>query len=243
MMDYRADSLLMYVTGTHIAILLGLALVLSGCASQKQTDLQSVGLADFSGSWELDYELSENPNDKLRFLYEVTRSQIQQRLAVQRDQVRSGRIPSTPVSEATINALQGVVNLGRLAEIISRPTVLTIEQSLENIVVQREGEFALTCDFLENEQFQSLLGRESCGWQDNQLIFEVSLPEGLLVQHRLVLSGNGKRLNVATTVGSTAINQLFTLNRVYMPFELGKGMYECEYSLAKKKTCRLGTSN
>jgi hypothetical protein len=233
----------MDVTGKQFAILLGLALVLTGCASQQETTLQSTGLADFSGSWELDYELSENPSDKLRFLYEVTRSQIQQQMAVQRDQVRSGRMPSTPVSAATINSLQGVVNLGRLTEMISRPTVLTIEQSPENIIVQREAEFALTCDFVNGEQSKSMLGREACGWQDNQLIFEVSLPEGLLVQHRLVLSGNGKRLNVATTVGSTAINQLFTLNRVYMPFELGKGMYECEYSLAKKKTCRLGTSN
>lgn len=156
--------------------------------------------------------------------------------------VKRGMMPSTPVSSAVINSLQGVIDLGRLTEMISRSTVLNIEQSLDDIVVQREGNFALTCDFFADRQSVSILGQESCGWQGDQLVFEVSLPEGLRVRHRLVLSGNGKRLNIATTVSSNTIKQLFTLNRVYMPFEPGKGMYECEYTLAKKKTCRLGSS-
>lgn len=219
-----------------------LAITMIGCASQEEFTRESPDPVSFSGSWELDYELSENPNDKLRFLYEVTRSQLQQQQAVQKDMVRSGRMPSTPVSTAVINSLQGVINLGRLTEMISRSTVLNIEQTLDSIVVQRDGDFALTCEFFADRQSASTLGHETCGWQENQLVFEVSLPEGLTVNHRLVLSGNGKRLNVATTVSSSTINQLFTLNRVYMPFEPGKGMYECEYTLAKKKTCRLGSS-
>jgi len=223
-------------------MLLCLAITMIGCASQKEFAQDNPDPVNFSGFWELDYELSEHANDKLRFLYEVTRSQLRQQQAVQRDMVSRGRMPSTPVSSAVINSLQGVINLGRLAEIISRSTVLNIEQSLDNIVVQREGDFALTCDFFVDRQSVSTLGQETCGWQGNQLVFEVSLPEGLNVNHRLVLSGNGKRLNVATTVSSSTINQLFTLNRVYMPFEPGKGMYECEYTLAKKKTCRLGSS-
>jgi len=223
-------------------MLLCFAITMTGCASQEKFARESPDPVNFSGSWELDYELSEHPNDKLRFLYEVTRSQLQQQQAVQRDMVMRGRMPSAPVSSAVINSLQGVINLGRLAEIISRSTVLNIEQSLDNIVVKRDGDFALTCDFFVDRPSVSTLGPETCGWQGNQLVFEVSLPEGLTVNHRLVLSGNGKRLNVATTVSSSTSNQLFTLNRVYMPFEPGKGMYECEYTLAKKKTCRLGSS-
>lgn len=213
-----------------------------GCANQKALDRKNPEPVNFSGSWELDYEMSEHANDKLRFLYEVTRSQLRQQQAVQRDMVKRGMMPSTPVSSAVINSLQGVIDLGRLTEMISRSTVLNIEQSLDDIVVQREGDFALTCDFFADRQSVSILGQESCGWQGDQLVFEVSLPEGLRVRHRLVLSGNGKRLNIATTVSSNTIKQLFTLNRVYMPFEPGKGMYECEYTLAKKKTCRLGSS-
>jgi len=223
-------------------MLLCLAITMIGCASREKFARESPDPVNFSGSWELDYELTEHPNDKLRFLYEVTRSQLQQQQAVQRDMVVRGRMPSTPVSSAVINSLQGVINLGRLAETVSRSTVLNIEQTLDSIVVQREGDFALTCDFFINRRSANPLGQETCGWQGNQLVFEVSLPEGLNVQHRLVLSGNGKRLNVATTVSSNIISQLFTLNRVYMQFEPGKGMYECEYTLAKKKTCRLGSS-
>ncbi len=232
----------MNATRKNLAMLLCLGITMIGCASQEEFARGGPDPVNFSGSWELDYELSEHPNDKLRFLYEVTRSQLQQQQAVQRDMVVRGRMPSTPVSSAVINSLQGVINLGRLAETVSRSTVLNIEQTLDSIVVQREGDFALTCDFFVDRRSASTLGQETCGWQGNQLVFEVSLPEGLNVQHRLVLSGNGKRLSVATTVSSTTISQLFTLNRVYMPFEPGKGMYECEYTLAKKKTCRLGSS-
>jgi len=227
----------------NIAMLLFLAPALIDCANQEVLYLGDPEPVNFSGSWELDYEMSENANEKLRFLYEVTRSQLQQQQAVQRDMVKRGRIPSTPVSSAVINSLQGIIDLGILTEMIARSTVLNIEQTLDNIVVQREGDFALTCDFFIKDQSDSVLGQEACGWQGDQLVFEVSLPEGLRVSHRLVLSGNGKRLNVATTVSSNAIKQLFTLNRVYMPFEPGEGMYECEYTLAKKKTCRLGSSN
>lgn len=234
--------LTMTPAGKNIAILLCLALAMTGCASQQVFNQENPGRVDFSGSWELDYEMSEQAIDKLHFLYEVTRSQLQQQRAVQRDMIKRGRMPSTLASSAVINSLQGIIILGRLTEMISRSTVLDIEQTLDNIVVKREGDFALTCDFFADRQSVSVLGRESCGWQEGQLVFEVSLPEGLTVSHRLVLSGNGKRLNIATTVSSSTIKQLFTLNRVYMPFEAGKGMYECEYTLAKKKTCRLGAS-
>lgn len=224
---------------------LGLAVLVSGCASDyKQAALsaESPHIVDFSGNWELDYERSEHPNDKLRYLYEITRSQILQQQAMQRDSMKSGRVSPGAVNSAAINTLQGVIGLGQLAEQITRSNVLTIEQTLTNIAVQRDGDFTLTCDFLSETNIDNPLGHESCGWQGDHLIFNVSLPEGLNVHHRLVLSGNGKRLNIATTVSSSQIRRPFTLNRVFMPFEPGQGLYDCEYTLAKKKTCRLGSS-
>lgn len=230
-------------SGQKLGCIVGLTLLLSACASEQLVlSPESPHVVDFSGFWELDYELTENPNDKLRYLYEVTRSQLLRQQAARRDTARSGRMPSGLVSSSAINVLQGIIGLGKLAEKISGSTVLTIDQSSGNVVVRRQGDFALTCDFLTDRHTESNLGNESCGWQGDQLIFNVSLPEGLNVNHRLVLSANGKRLNVATTVSSSEINQLFTLNRVYLPFEPGKGMYDCEYTLAKKKTCKLGTA-
>lgn len=230
--------------GFLLGLLVALGFLLSACVSRSNQVVlapESPKVVDYSGSWEIDYELSEDPNDKLRYLYEVTRSQYQQQEAARRDMIKSGRIPSEMVSSAGINALQGVIGLGRLTEKITRSTVLTISQSAEDVLVQRQGDFALSCDFLGDRTNENVLGHESCGWDGDQLIFNVSLPEGLNVNHRLALSDNGRRLNVATTVSSSEIRQIFTLNRVYMPFEPGKGMYKCEYTLAKKTTCTLGT--
>lgn len=187
---------------------------------------------DLAGSWELDYELSEHPNDKLRFLYDVTFSHYQRTL---------NRSEVNPALISAVNRdLSGVVDLGRLTELITRSTVLTIDQQPDDIVVKRQGDFALSCEF-DDAESSSPLGKESCGWSGEDLVFHVELPDGLSVNHRLVLSANGRRLNVATTVTSDKVSQPFTINRVYMPFEPGDGMFQCEYTLARKKTCYLGS--
>jgi len=227
------------------AVIVSFCLTFIGCATKEQiitTETSSRAPVDFSGSWEIDYELSENPNDKLRYLYEITRSQMEQQMAARRDQVRNGGQPPVMASASAINALQGVIGLGRLTEKIAKSTVITIDQSSSDIVVERGDDFALTCEFMAEYQSMSVLGKEYCGWQNNQLIFQVALPEGLTVTHRLVMSENGKRLNVATIVSSKEIGQAFSLNRVYMPFEPGQGMYDCEYTLAKKRVCKLKPS-
>ena len=219
------------------SVLLLSVLLLGACSSttKQPLELSPQNMPDISGSWELDYELSENANDKLQYLYEVTRSHYQQRQAMRQDQ-------SPARAFAAMADLQGVIDLGRLTDLITRTSVLTIDQTAADIVVERENDFALICDFLKTEVTGNDLGKEICGWHEGQLIFHVQLPDGLTVNHRLVLSQNGERLNVATTVSSNRISQPFTLNRVYMPFEPGEGMFDCEYTLARKKTCRLGTS-
>ncbi|MDE0759191.1 MAG: hypothetical protein OSB45_13610, partial [Pseudomonadales bacterium] len=45
-----------------------------------ETQAVVVNRADFNGFWELDFENSEHPNDKLRYLYEVTLSYHQRRV-------------------------------------------------------------------------------------------------------------------------------------------------------------------
>ena len=51
--------------------------------------------------------------------------------------------------------MQSVVGLGRLAEKIAQATVLTIAQEDDHIVINRNDDFALVCDFGE------------MGWQEN----------------------------------------------------------------------------
>jgi len=222
-----------------LAILLG-----AGCATTSTEQPVQIRPDDFSGSWELDYKLTEDPRTQLRWLYEVARSQLEQQQLATRSQVRSGQIPVSAANNKAISDLQGVIKLGTLAEMITRSTVLTIEQSEDFIVVQRDGDFALTCEFAGGlEGSGNALGQEYCGVdRSGQLLFIVSLPNGLIVENRLVLSADRKRLNVATTVKTSRLPQTFTLKRVYMPFEPGNGGYDCEYTLAKKNTCWLGPS-
>jgi len=192
-------------------------------------------IADFSGHWELDYKLTENPHDKLRWLYEVARSQVDQ------NRRRDQNSQPSPQTVRAINDLNGVIKLGRFTESMTRSTLLEIEHASDYAIVKRDGDYALTCDFISQTQDQSLLGEERCGIdKDGSLVFIVSLPEGLTVRNRLTMSDGGKRLNVSTTFVTNKLKQPFTLNKVYMPYVPGGGQFKCEYSLEKGKICWLG---
>ena len=195
---------------------------------------------NFGGHWEIDHELTESPRDKIRWLYEVARSQIeQQHISQERAQTQNRPIVQ---NMGAINDLQAVIGLGTLVDSISRSTILDIEQDAEGIIIKRNGDYALTCDFIESKMRTNNLGSEYCRIDRNgQLIVAVALPEGLFLVNRLVMSADGTRLNVATTLKSKKMSQEFTLNRVYMPFEPGEGLYECKFTLKDKKTCWLGS--
>jgi len=214
--------------------ILPLLLMASGCYAQEDSySSQSLRvLPNFTGSWEVDYKRSESIEDKLRYLYEITRSHYQREI--------SRRDNNFGAIQAARAELQGLIDLGRLTQLITRPQVLTIEQSRDDIVIERQGNFALTCDFNQPEVTNSALGKEVCTWHKDQLVFQLALPGGLTVYHRLAMSPGGERINVATTVSSDNVAQRFSINRVYMPFKPGEGMYKCEFSLAKQKTCYLG---
>jgi hypothetical protein len=140
-----------------------------------------------------------------------------------------------------VSDLQGVIGLGMLAEMMSKSVILTIEQNQDTVVVKREDDFSLTCDFAVADHTSTTLGEEQCGFDDQgHLVFMVSLPDGLHVTHNLSKSAEGDRLTVVTSVSSERLPRGFSLHRVYMPFEPGKGGYQCEYTLEKKKTCWFG---
>jgi len=76
-------------------------------------------------------------------------------------------------------------------------------------------------------------------------VFEARLPEGLTVINRYSLStgdqsDDDKRLYASLILRSNKFARPFILNRVYMQFPPGEGMYKCQYTLEKKETCWLG---
>jgi hypothetical protein len=223
-----------------IWLLLGITIVMSACSNAPTSVIPTVqGRAvNLAGAWEVDFKRTENAQEKLLFLYEVARSQISQGQR-QRDNAQENLINRQQVQQA-IDDLNGLIKLGTLADSMNQSTVLRIEQGSEHIVIKREDDFALTCE-LDADAPSLAYGQEWCGFDKNgQLIFISRLPEGLDIVHRFMLSNNGERLSVATTVKTPALSDAYTINRVYMPFEEGNSLYNCEFTLEKKKTCSLG---
>ena len=190
---------------------------------------------DFSGSWELDYQLSDHPSEKIRYLYIQARAQAER--AAERAK-NSGRYV-----DPRIFNVQSVIGLGRLTEKIAQATVFTITQEADHIVINRNDDFALVCDFGEMGWKENAIGIEGCAWDEDQLAFQIALPDGLSVFHQFSIASDRSRINVATTVKVSGNSYPFTLNRVYMPFEPGEGMFECTYTIANQTTCTLSGSN
>lgn len=190
---------------------------------------------DFSGSWELDYQLSDHPSEKIRYLY--IQARVQAKRAAERAQ------NSRSYVDPSIFNVQSIVSLGRLAEKIAQATVLTIAQEEDHIVINRNEDFSLVCDFGETGWQKNAIGIEGCAWDEDQLAFQIALPDGLTVLQQFSIAADRSRINVATTVKVSGVSYPFTLNRVYMPFEPGKGMFECMYTIANQTTCTLSDRN
>ena len=171
----------------------------------------------FDGHWEIDFSRSESPGDKLRYLYEVTLSGHRRRLA--QSDPRFGDSPMMAMAD-----LQGLINLGRLAEQITRTSVLEIISNEATMEIHRDDNFTLRCESLQPETGMVNLGFARCEWHEEQLIVKQLLPGGIGIEHRLTLSPAGRELNVATTILGQGVSQPFTVNRVYVPFEPGEDL-------------------
>ena len=99
--------------------------------------------------------------------------------------------------------------------------MLTIAQEDDHIVINRNEDFALVCDFGEIGWQENAIGIEGCTWDEDQLAFQIALPDGLRVLQQFSIAADRSRINVATTVKVSGVSYPFTLNRVYMPFEPG----------------------
>jgi len=211
-----------------------LVLLISACVSQPQIKLntQNHKMVDFSGSWELDYGLSDNLEEQFYFQQLLARSEYNRRADSSR-----GRPVIGSGSRGNLRALFG---LGQFTDSISRTLVLEIKQSEEEIEITREDDFPLTCGFYGGsaQPIEQAIGSELCGWDEHQLVFSMILPDGVNIRHRLTLSPEGEKLNVATTVRSRRSNKPFTLNRVYERFDTVEEEFECKQTLANGKSCR-----
>jgi len=220
--------------------LLLVCVLLSGCASPppKRPALQgsNTQAVNFSGSWELDYSQSDNSQEELDSVVRELNREAQRRA--------QGGIQQGPVSGITMggsgpNSGSSVLGLARLADLITQSPLLEIAQDEHKILVKREEDFALSCEFYAGEyrRVETPFGTEACGWNAHQLVFKSLLPDGLSIQHVMTLGAAGQKLNIATTVMSDQVSFPFTLNRVYNRFQPGDSGIKCQETLTRGRVC------
>jgi hypothetical protein len=188
--------------------------------------------ADFSGSWQRDYALDDDVNAVLRDAYNrLNRSASDQQYS---------RAPSGPVvSQRDASSLLAIA---RLAELITRPDELTISQNEREIFVERKDDYAILCSFHGgvSKASSSQYGAEICGWDGNNLVSNLVLPDGLQVTHRFTISPNGRQLRVVTTVASSTSRLPFSLRRFYTKFTRPTSSFNCIETLSMKRVCSTG---
>ena len=205
-------------------------LALGGCSNQPTID-ESVpsfvgGMpADLSGSWARDYTRSDDLQALLNYtLRRMYRPQ-----------------PDSP-HPVPMQDPNKIIALAKLADLITRPDVLTIAQNDYEVRVARKDDFTMLCEFYDGyaKRTESEFGAEVCSWDGRQLVSYLLLPDGLLVSHRFTLSTDGDRLLVTTTVSSSGVRDPFTIKRAYMKFEPPESDFNCIETLSMKRVCSTG---
>lgn len=216
-------------------------LLLSACGSPpaRKPELQGTNTraVNLNGSWEMDYGQSDNAQQVLDVLVREVQSELERR--------NQGTLRQGPVGAGMViggngtNSGPTIMGLARFADTITQTPLLEIEQDEHGIRIRRENDSDLTCKFHAGEPrtVETPFGTEWCGWQEHQLVFRLSLPGGLRMQHVMTTGLNGQKLNVATTVATDQVTRPFTLNRVYNRFVPGESGFRCEMTLTRGRVC------
>ncbi len=191
---------------------------------------------NFSGSWELDYSQSDNSQQELDSVVRELDREAQRRA---QGGIQQGLVSGVSMSGAGVNSGSSILGLARLADLITQSPLLEIAQDTHKILIKREEDFALSCEFYAGEyhRVETPFGTEACGWNAHQLVFKLLLPDGLSIQHVMTLGAAGQKLNIATTVVSDQVSFPFTLNRVYNRFQPGDGGIKCQETLTRGRVC------
>ena len=224
-----------------IAILIVLSNLTFG-AEEKLTvlDLNKPLRLDFSGSWEKDFRRSDNWRD------ELNRKMRMRQEAAQRQTSQSPRrnVVQPPISVGSINlprssgSTASVVELARLAEDVSRQTTLNITQTLDEIRITRRNDSTLVCGlgYEVIQTFANEFGVEACGWDQQQLVFQTTLPGELSIVHRFNVSSNRKELNLIITINSRN-RESFSLVQAFTRYDAPAPDIQCDQTLSRGRVC------
>ena len=204
-------------------------------------DLDQPLRLDFGGFWEKDYRRSDNWQDEL-----TRKMRLRQEAAARQggNPGAAARVSVPPISIGNINLNVGrgrgasIVDLARLAEYISRQTTLRIDQTRDEIRIERRGESSLVCGtgWQVVQTFTSSYGIEACGWDGQQLVFQTMLPDDLIVVHRFSVSSDGLLLNLITSVISKG-SESFDLRQAFNRYDAPRAEFDCEQTLSRGRVC------
>jgi hypothetical protein len=211
-----------------------LHLIVAACSPQPVINDEMIRFearmpVNFGGSWERNYARDDQVNAVLRDAY----NKLARALPDQRR-------PASPGTEASVTKqMNSILALARLAELITRPDVLKISQTRNEISIERKDDFAMLCAFYDGvaKAVENDNGTEICGWDGNQLVSSLVLQGGLQVTHRFTMSADGQQLRVVTTVASTTSRIPFTLRRFYSRFERPTSDFNCIETFSMKRVC------
>ncbi|MDA1370765.1 MAG: hypothetical protein O2971_08410 [Proteobacteria bacterium] len=226
---------------TSFGALAGMLLLLCS-AVNAQDDLPVLNLdtpvrMNFSGSWEKDFGRSDKWEDELNRIMSMRQEQAAQQRAgispISGPAVSLGGINLNPSRRS-----ENIVNLARLAEYISRQSTLSIVQNRNEVRVERRGEAPLICGMETGpiETFSSPHGAEACGWDRNQLVFEISLPDDLHITHQLSVSSDGSALRLITSIQSGDTIP-FTLNQAFNRYQAPPDTFNCIQTISRGRVC------
>ena len=204
-------------------------------------DLDQPLRLDFGGFWEKDYRRSDNWQDEL-----TRKMRLRQEAAARQggNPGAAARVSVPPISIGNINLNGGrgrgasIVDLARLAEYISRQTTLRIDQTRDEIRIERRGDSSLVCGtgWQVVQTFTSSYGVEACGWDGQQLVFQTMLPDDLIVVHRFSVSSDGLLLNLITSVISKG-SESFDLRQAFNRYDAPRAEFDCEQTLSRGRVC------
>lgn len=192
---------------------------------------------DFSGSWEKEFGRSDKWEDELGRMLRIRQEQA----ARQQAGLSSGSGPAVSLGNINLNSGRdgvSIIDLARLAEYISRQTTLNIIQDEEHIRIERRGEAPLICSLEAGpvETFNSPHGNEVCGWDQQQLVFVITLPDELVIRHRFSVAADHEQLRVLTSIssrGSAPFNLMQSFTRYDAPAE----SFDCVLTLSRGRVC------
>jgi hypothetical protein len=209
-------------------------LCLPGCAHEEPLLIEDTKYfegnmpADFSGLWARDYSRGDDIDRVVQNGYNE----------LARKNSRGG----TAVPMASERDWSAFLPLARLVELITRTDELAISQTEYEILVERRDDFSLMCAFFDGiaKSTESAFGRETCGWEGDQLISVNEFADGLRVVHRFNTSEDREELRVITTAMSDSAPIPFTVTYYYRRFEKIRSQYTCIETLSMKRVCSTG---